>query len=296
MTNSRGKGSVLVIGAGVSGLTSALVLKRQGFDVLVVADRFAPQVTSVVAGALWEWPSAVCGYHQDQTSLSRSKRWCATSYDIFADLAGNPNTGVFLRRATFYFNRPIEESRQQLEKMNELKKKVRGFVHDAGLIAANGINPELGLGDAYSHLAPMVDTDVYLSWLLAEVRQAGCGVLQRRIAGILQEQEETLRERFGVDVIVNCAGLGARELANEYVYPLRGALVRVRNDGKSMPRITEAHCVSVDESKHAHGFIFVVPRGRDRLVLGGLAEPDEWDLEIGLHNYERVRNMYNRCL
>ena len=30
------------------------------------------------------------------------------------------------------------------------------------------------------------------------------------------------------------------------------------------------------------------------LVLGGLAEPGEWDLEIGLHNYEPVREMYRR--
>ena len=32
------------------------------------------------------------------------------------------------------------------------------------------------------------------------------------------------------------------------------------------------------------------------LVLGGLAEPDEWDLDIGLHNYEPIREMYRRCL
>src|SRR5258708_30886763 len=68
--------TVLVIGAGVSGLTSALCLKQHGFRVTVVADHFAPRVTSVVAGALWEWPPAVCGYHQDQQALIRSKARC----------------------------------------------------------------------------------------------------------------------------------------------------------------------------------------------------------------------------
>ncbi len=68
------------MGAGVSGLTSALCLARKGFRVTVVADRFAPRVTSVVAGALWEWPPAVCGHHQDPISLGRSKAWSATSY------------------------------------------------------------------------------------------------------------------------------------------------------------------------------------------------------------------------
>ncbi len=36
-----GKG-VLVIGAGASGLTSALCLAHQGFKVTILADRFAP--------------------------------------------------------------------------------------------------------------------------------------------------------------------------------------------------------------------------------------------------------------
>ena len=45
---------VLVIGAGVSGLTSALELRRAGFPVTVLAERFGAGTTSVVAGALWE--------------------------------------------------------------------------------------------------------------------------------------------------------------------------------------------------------------------------------------------------
>src|SRR2546430_7094626 len=124
---------ILVIGAGVSGLTSALCLRRKGFEVTVVADRFAPRVTSVVAGALWEWPPAVCGHHQDQISLARSKSWCQTSYEIFAELAHDPTTGVFLRPVNFYFKRLIAEDRRQREKMEELKGKVRQFRHAACL-------------------------------------------------------------------------------------------------------------------------------------------------------------------
>src|SRR5262245_13333868 len=167
---------VLVIGAGVSGLTSALCLKRRGFDVVVIADRLAPHVTSVVAGALWEWPPAVCGHHYDPDSLDRSKTWCARSYQIFVDLARDPTTGVFLRPVTFYFDRPVKVNRQQRQKMQELSRNVLHFVHDPALIEQNGVSPEFRLVDAYSHLAPMIDTDIYMHWLLAEVRQAGCEV------------------------------------------------------------------------------------------------------------------------
>lgn len=110
---------VLVIGAGVSGLTSALCLRRRGMDVTVVADRFAPDITSVVAGALWEWPPAVCGYHRAIDSLERSKNWCATSYRIFGELASDGDTGVFVRPVTYYFHRPVEEDPRELRKMTE---------------------------------------------------------------------------------------------------------------------------------------------------------------------------------
>jgi hypothetical protein len=44
----------LVVGAGVAGVT-------------IIADRFQSSTTSVIAGALWEWPPAVCGYYERQT-------------------------------------------------------------------------------------------------------------------------------------------------------------------------------------------------------------------------------------
>ena len=288
--------SVLVIGAGVVGLTSALCLARKGFRVTVIADRFAPHVTSVVAGALWEWPPAVCGQHQDVVSLDRAKGWSETSYRVFVDLAGKTGTGVFLRPVTFYFKRPIGEDRHLSRKVEEYKDKVQEFRHDPALIAEHGVNTELGFRDAYTHLAPMIDTDVYLRWLLNEVLRAGCRVIEEKVVGSLRGQEEALLRRLEADAIVNCAGLGARKLTGDQITPLRGALIRVRNDGIAMPRITEAHCVAHNGSTGERGFIFIVPRGNDMLVLGGLAEPDEWDVDIDLDNYEPVREMYRRCV
>jgi D-amino-acid oxidase len=290
---STSERAVVVLGAGVIGLTTALLLRRQGHPVTVVADRFAPQVTSVVAGALWEWPPAVCGRHEDAVSLARAKGWCEASYRAFAELAHDPTTGVFLRPVSFYFRHPVAQDAEQRKKMNELAGKVRGFRHDAGLLAANGISPRLGLRDAYEHLAPMIDTDVYMRWLLGAVRDAGCGVVQRRVSGPLRAQATRLAREYGAAVVVNCTGLGARELGDESLFPLRGALVRVRNDGRSMPRLDRAHCVANDGSGR---FLFVVPRGDDRVVLGGLAEPGEWNLNVGLRNYEPIRAMYQSCV
>jgi D-amino-acid oxidase len=288
--------AVVVIGAGVSSLTTALCLGRRRLGVTVLADRFAPRVTSAVAGALWEWPPAVCGHQPDRASLVRAKSWCAASYGIFADLARVAGTGVYLRPVTFYFRRPVRDDPRQCAKMEELRTRVRGFRHDVALIAENGSNPEMGLCDAYTHLAPMVDTDVYLPWLLGEVRRAGCCVVEGKVTGPLAQRVEALARDYRAHAVVNCAELGARELGDRSVFPVRGALVRVRNDGRAMPRLTQAHCVSHDGSETDRGFLFVVPRGEDLAVLGGMAEPGAWDLDIGLHNYDPVRAMYQRCV
>ncbi|WP_017716644.1 FAD-dependent oxidoreductase [Kamptonema formosum] len=295
-TAKKAEGKVLVIGAGVTGLTTSLCLQRQGFEVTVVAEKFAPHITSVVAGALWEWPPAVCGHHQDPISLTRSKDWCVTSYNIFSTLADHPETGVFMRPSVFYFKHPVKESTKDFEKMLELQEKVLDFSHDAGLIEENGVSPNLGLKDAYSHLSPMVDTDVYMDWLLKEVERAGCYIKPGKISGYLTDEEQTMKTYFGVDAIINCTGLGATELTNDTVSPLRGALIRIRNDGKTMPRITKAHCVSHDGSEKDTGFIFIVPRGHKMLLLGGFAEANEWDLNIGLENYRPIQDILDRCL
>jgi D-amino-acid oxidase len=293
--NRTEKGHALVIGAGVSGLTTALCLRRRGFDVTVIAAEFGRDLVSTVAGALWEWPPAVCGHHQDERSLERSKSWCMTSYDTFFQLARDESTGVFVRPAVFYFREPVERDAKEWRKMNELRQHVRGFVHDPGLIERNGVSPDAGVGDAYSHLAPMIDTDTYMSWLMTQVKDVGCEVRCRRVEGNLVEHQWQLMAEFGADVIVNCTGLGSQALVGDDMHPLRGALVRVHNDGHAMPKITQAHCVSHDPASGAQGMVFILPRGKDMLVLGGLVEADQWDLDIGLENYGPVRQMLRRC-
>jgi D-amino-acid oxidase len=289
----EGTGRVVVIGAGVIGLTTALGLRRRGWQATVIAERFAPQVTSAVAGALWEWPPAVCGHQPD---LARACRWAAASYRIFEDLASDSATGAFIRPVTFYFRRRIDSDPVLRDKMNAVAAVARGFRHDSRLIVERGVNPNLGLVDAYTHLAPMIDTDAYLAWLMDAVRAAGCRLVERKIAAPLKDREAGLLHEFGATAIVNCTGLGARELGDPTVYPLRGAVLRVRNDGRTVPRIEEAHCISHDGTSCDPGFVFIVPRGRDRLVLGGFAEPHEAGLDIGWENYEPIRAIHRRCV
>ena len=81
---------IVIIGGGVTGLTTACELLQRNYQVTVIAERYANQenrITSQVAGALWEWPPAVCGRHTDIISLENSKRWCKVAYDRYKEMA-----------------------------------------------------------------------------------------------------------------------------------------------------------------------------------------------------------------
>lgn len=296
MTMRRDQPSALVIGAGVSGWTTAVVLARRGWRVVVVADRFGTDTVSTVAGALWEWPPSVCGRHHGQAVLARSADWARHSYLRFARLAADPRTGVSLRPAVFYFSRPVVEDPAELAKMLEVEQFVPGFVHDSELIDAHGVSRSSGVVDAYSYLAPTIDTDWYLAWLARQAELAGVTVTRRTISGPLAEQEDQLLDEYGVGLIVNCTGLGARELARDAdMEPHRGALLRVVNGSTAMPQVTAAHAVANDTSTDNQDMVFIVPRGANRLLLGGLVEPGQYCTQLDPDGYAPLREMLDRC-
>ncbi|HHQ2481259.1 TPA: FAD-dependent oxidoreductase [Bacillus cereus] len=293
--NTVEKNRILVIGGGVIGLTTALVLRNDGYQVKVVTEKLAPEVTSVVAGALWEWPPAVCGNHQDETSIKISKEWSLLSYQIFSKLSKLKEAGVYMRDVTFFFKHLVESNPKDFAKMNELRQHVQNFRHDASLIQEKRINHTIGIKDAYTLLAPMIDTDTYMKWLYEKVAKSDCEIIRKKIVGNLEQEEEKFKNEYQVDIIVNCTGLGSLELTDDTMCPLRGALVRVVNDGNHFPKLDEAYCISHDGVSEDPGFIFILPRGENMLLLGGLAERNKWDLDIDLDHYQPIEEMYNRC-
>ncbi|MEH2122219.1 FAD-dependent oxidoreductase [Nostoc sp.] len=289
---------ILVIGAGVSGLTTAICLREVGFRVVIVADRFAPDLTSIVAGALWEWPPAVCGSHGAPRSLERSKNWCMTTYNKFKKIHaefGSEETGLYLKDAYFYFKDVLENRPTELRKMNELKDKVDGFERGLQIVKETiDLNFKGGIKDAYKHMAPTTNTDVYMKWLLQQVKDIGCEIIQEKITVNLVQNEQELLRRFNAKAIVNCAGLGSIATTGDTsMYPLRGALVRVKNLGKV---VTDAHCISHEESSsNEQDIVYIVPRGDDLVVLGGLTQQDQWDTDLSLE-VPIIRQMYDGCL
>ncbi|KAG4436543.1 hypothetical protein IFR05_007981 [Cadophora sp. M221] len=121
-----------------------------------------------------------------------------------------------------------------------------------------------------------------MAWLMKLVKHKGACLVTETIRGDLFSQERSLLRHFNADVIVNASGLASKELASDpSCYPLRGALLRFINDGKDFAKITTAMSIGADVSID-NGIMFLVPRNEDILIVGGIAQRDEWDLDLTL--------------
>jgi D-amino-acid oxidase len=295
---------ILVIGGGVTGLVTTWVLLDRGYRVSIVSKEWASytkeqRLTSQIAGALWEYPPAVCGQHTDKISLTKSKRWCMVSYRVWETIAANPDlaaaSGVRMRSSAFFFPNDIEENSKQLAKLYEIQRSgIRGVRRDPSLIRRLDIDPSYGVVDAYEHLTPIIDTDRCMEWLTAMVQSKGAELITETIHGDLFAQEDDLRARFDADAIVNATGLGSFEIAGDSTcYPLRGALIRIVNDGKDFPKISTAMSIAADAAQDSE-IVFIVPRNDDILILGGIAQRGEWDLNLTLES-PIIKRMRHRC-
>ncbi|KAJ6482304.1 FAD dependent oxidoreductase [Mycena vitilis] len=291
----------LIIGGSVTGLTTAWVLLDRGYSVTVLSKDWVnseQRLASQIAGALWEYPPAVCGQHTDAISLEHSKKWVMAAYHIFDGIAAIPQlseaSGIRMKPADFFFPAPIEHDAKQYGKMVEIAASgVRGFRRGAHLMKERGCDPTYGAVDAYEVLSPVIDTDRAMEWLTQLVATKGAKYVTETVAGDLLRLEDGLRARFGADVIVNCTGLGAGILAGDSsVYPIRGGLLRVINDGVDFPKVEAALTISADVS--INEMVFLVPRNDNILLIGGITEPHEGSLDLALDS-PIIRRMRARC-
>uniref|UniRef100_A0A0W0FEV2 FAD dependent oxidoreductase domain-containing protein n=1 Tax=Moniliophthora roreri TaxID=221103 RepID=A0A0W0FEV2_MONRR len=292
---------VLVIGAGIIGMSTAWTLLDRGYHVTLIAEHFATRdgkrLTSQIAGALWEYPPSVCGHTSNQTTLESSKRWAMVSYHVFKHMAADPvlakDFSVQMRNTIFFFDKLVKDDELQLHKMREIQRSgVSGFCHDASIIHNIGISEETWK-DAYQILSPLIDTDAALIEITRLVRDKGAKFVEgKRIEGDLLGQEKQLLEEYSAQAIVNATGLGAKELAqDDNVYPLRGAVLRLFNNGKRWRKINDALVVSATAEGHVETeFIFIVPRNDEILYVGGFSEPDNADLHFD-ENHDKVKRI-----
>lgn len=190
---------VLVVGAGVVGLSSAVRLLEAGHRVDVVARDLPLETTSSVAAALW--------YPYLAFPRTRVVEWAATTYAALEVLASTePASGVVLREGTEVLRERAPDP----------------WWAEAGPSIARQTALPPGFVDGWTFRSPVVEMPVYLRWLVGQVEALGGTITRMNLSGL----------PTSADVVVNCSGIGSRLLAGDRsVVPVQGQVVVVEQFG-----------------------------------------------------------------
>ncbi len=197
--------NILVLGAGVSGLTTALKLLESGHKVTIWSKDPAGEspATSFNAYAFW------LPVKSDQDL--RVERWANETYAAFEQLARNTSSGVVMRKV---FELKVSQEEPWYG------QKLPFFRHAAPNEVTNQYKDAHILDSA-----PVIDPVVYLPWLRSKVAAYGAIFAQKEVSSLSECPAE-------FELIVNCTALGARQLlGDQELYPARLQVLKLKHNG-----------------------------------------------------------------
>ena len=234
--------TVAIIGAGVSGLTCGIVLAERGYRTAIFAKETGQQTTSGAAAALW--------FPYDAEPAERVIPWAVDSHKKLVDLGRDSRTGV-----------SIIELRQ-FSRTGEIQIPEWAIPLGARSLSSSVMSSEVetpltvnssGFKSGYAITVPLMDTTIYLDYLADRFVAAGGSI----VANVHFEKLEDVDRKF--DLVINCAGIGARELVHDLdLEPHRGQVAIV-------PRIEALSCAVVCDDAP---LMYAIPRRND-CVFGG---------------------------
>jgi D-amino-acid oxidase len=246
---------IAIVGQGVIGLTTAEVLIQAGHRVTIYSKDDNEKTASYGAGAYW-WPHKAW-------PPERIKNWSSISYNRYRSLSSIPESGITMHKHYRYAQRE-DETRYALD--------ITEQVH---MISVQDLDfPAI---DAFECTVPVMDVPVFMPWLRSHVASLGA---QFKVMSLISLSEL----ENSADYIINCSGLGARELVNDPgVYPIRGQVVRLAKD----PSINHSYRMV----HHPPGLTLVLPRSND-LLLGGTVDENNESLSA---TEAETREIIERC-
>ncbi|MGV0069064.1 FAD-dependent oxidoreductase [Mycobacterium colombiense] len=245
---------VVVVGAGVSGLTSAICLAEAGWPVRVWAATTLKQTTSAVAGAIWLPP-------RPAERAAETVGWVEHSLRVFTELAQDSDSGVQLA--------PVLAV-GELSAGQAMSSSAAALIPD--LRPADPTDMPGGFGTGFRATVPMIDMPHYLDYLTRRLASAGCEIEEHPVQSLAEAADAAA-------IVVNCTGLAAGALTgDDTVRPLFGQHVVLTNPGLRQP------FVHINDGPEWTCY-FPHPR---RVVCGGISIPDRWDTAAEPDLTERI--------
>lgn len=193
---------ITVVGAGVIGLTTAVVLQRDGHRVQVIAAERGERTTSAAAAALW--------YPFQASPPERVNAWSQRTLDELTRIAReHPEAGVDLVTC--------------LEAADETR--LPWWAPCAPDLSIDPGPHPLGAPHSFRFTAPRVEPSLYLPWLESRLERP-----------VRVERVRSLAAVEG-DCVVNCTGLGARALTGDTELRALYGQVAITEPGEISPDV-----------------------------------------------------------
>jgi len=242
---------IAIVGAGISGLSCAYLLsENKEYNITVFAKEFSPNITSNRAAAFW-FP-----YHVRNDK--RAIKWSKSSYVFYKKLVDDSATGISMKKLIKAIpDKLLDEDNSWTE-----------FIPDGEctMLSAEELKP--GIKKAYTVTVPLIETQIFLPYLQHIFEQRSV-LFERKLVN-------SFDELAGFDIIINCSGLGARDLCHDTsVIPVRGQ-VALLEPQTNLP-------IYLDNDTP----LYIVPR-KDATIIGGTYEADIYEEVTEPETIERI--------
>ncbi|CED84830.1 D-aspartate oxidase [Phaffia rhodozyma] len=263
--------TVVVLGGGVIGCTTALILAEKGYDVAIVArdlptDALSQSFASPWAGANW---------HPFNGSTDQVKRWETMSYPKLKEL-GKLGLTSPLKWIDYSLDPESDNSWVNDAFYNS-------FIPDHKITPKNQLPKQYFSGSSLTTLS--LAPPVYLKYLYDQLKAKNVRFIRKKVESI-DEAARVLGEKAGC--VVNATGLGALSLGGVFdqnVVPIRGQTVLVK-----APWLKNG--LGVDGFEDGT-FTYIIPRPDGNAILGGTMTYNSWDTSVDPEIADRIlRNAF----
>ena len=272
---------VWVLGAGISGLTTAVVLQSLGLKVAMLAQYQVSEATARPLSGVALPPAVASGFamataYPHNLVIERLPEVMASTQEAFACLHELSTAGLSIYKLFEVF-----ESEPVAPPLKEMRMNFRDFEGTVASLSQT-VNPPVRPGAdrlwGWSFETYFADMPVYLGWLWQRFLDLG-GVLETSV----DCRTVIERSRNSERVLVNCLGLGAHEIfdRDKQALVLRGQQILVPALNLNAPGMpvsynytpaAEVFCRADGNPEYVHFF----PR-QDGLLLGQTREPGTID-------------------